>query len=349
MAFFSICVPQYNRTSFLVAACRVLETQTFRDFEVCISDDCSTDGRGEELRRYLDSSGLNVVYRGQELNRRYDGNLREAISLASGRFCLLMGNDDCLASPETLERLHNLLIGQPDVGVVITNFRNYSGDRVFRRVAHTGIVGAGPGVAANCFRNFSFVSGILLERQRAQAHLTSRWDGSEMYQMYLACRILAEGYQLLEIDEVMVRREIQLPGETVDSYAGRPVLNPCPLVERRVPLVEMGRLVSDAITIGPRAPERLYLWVFLQILAFPYGYWIFEYRRVQSWKYALGICLGMRPRNLVGPLQFRLPHRLAIDGAYAFVSLAGLVTPIRLFTALYSPMYILAKRLFQPR
>ena len=48
--YFSICIPQHNRTSFLIEALRTLDRQTFRDFEVCISDDASTDGREADLR-----------------------------------------------------------------------------------------------------------------------------------------------------------------------------------------------------------------------------------------------------------------------------------------------------------
>ena len=47
---FSICIPQYNRTSFLLEALKTLNEQDFKDFEVCISDDCSTDGRESENR-----------------------------------------------------------------------------------------------------------------------------------------------------------------------------------------------------------------------------------------------------------------------------------------------------------
>jgi len=36
---FSICIPQHNRTSFLIEACKSLQSQTFTDFEICISDD----------------------------------------------------------------------------------------------------------------------------------------------------------------------------------------------------------------------------------------------------------------------------------------------------------------------
>src|SRR6202011_5713969 len=82
-AFFSICIPQYNRTSFLIEALRTIKDQTFRDFEVCIADDRSTDGRSHEIVEYLQESGLSFAYQQNAENLRYDGNLRAAIGLAS--------------------------------------------------------------------------------------------------------------------------------------------------------------------------------------------------------------------------------------------------------------------------
>src|SRR5688500_1835906 len=103
--FFSICIPQHNRTSFLIQALRTLAAQTFRDFEVCISDDASTDGRESDLLGFLESSGLQHKYVRQEKNLRYDGNLRAAITMASGRYCFLLGNDDGLVSEESLQHV----------------------------------------------------------------------------------------------------------------------------------------------------------------------------------------------------------------------------------------------------
>ena len=89
LPFFSICIPQYNRTSFLIEACRRLKTQTFDDFEVCISDDRPTDGREEELKATSDRLGLRYSYYVEEKNPPYDANLLRAIELASGRYCIL--------------------------------------------------------------------------------------------------------------------------------------------------------------------------------------------------------------------------------------------------------------------
>jgi glycosyltransferase involved in cell wall biosynthesis len=344
--FFSICIPQYDRTSFLIEALRVLSLQTFKDFEVCISDDRSPDGRQSDVEQALRDFGLRYAYYRQPKNLRYDGNLRGAIELASGQYCILMGNDDCLADEDALERLSELARRAEDVGVIITNYRNPDGNSVTRRVSATRVIPGGPRIASRCFRNFSFVSGVVLRRDRAVAHATAKWDGAEMYQMYLGCRILSEGHDLVEADDVLVIQGIQIPGQTVDSYAAMPRLVPCPIQERPTPLVQMGRLVFDAIRpYATGHPARLASSIFLQILVFTYGFWIVEYRRVQSWRYAVGICLGMRPRNLLAATTLPWLRSLSLHLVYGGVTLAGLVMPIFLFDSIRPRLFALAKNI----
>ena len=343
--FFSICIPQYNRTSFLLETLRSLTSQTFKNFEVCISDDCSTDGREEELLQFLKGSGIPFVYHKQTRNVRYDANLRSSIALARGKFCFLLGNDDCLASSTTLEDLYNEINRFGSVGVVITNFENFVSGKEVRRVRQSLVTGSGPQVAASHFRNFSFVSGIILDTQEAQKHTTSKWDGSEMYQMFIGCRMITEGTSLLGLNKVVIRQGVHLPGQKVDSYASKPRLNPCPILERRLPLGELGRLVVDAITPAVSTAEKgpITRKIFLQILLFTYPFWIFEYRRVQSWKFALGVCLGMRPKNILSGLPLSFFSKIYLGGLYLGVTFLGLITPLRLFDILYPALYTFAK------
>ncbi|MDP9159521.1 MAG: glycosyltransferase [Acidobacteriota bacterium] len=346
--FFSVCIPQYNRTSFLIEALTALAGQTFKNFEVCISDDCSSDGRQTELEQALREFGMPYVFRRQPRNLRYDGNLRTAIGLASGTYCLLMGNDDRLAEPETLERLNSLIIKEENIGVVITNYLDQTTQEIYRRVRATRIVGFGPLIAERNFRNFSFVSGIILRRDRAVAHATTKWDGAEMYQMYVGSRIIAEGYALMEVEDVSVVQGIQIPGQTVDSYAAKPRLYPCPIQERKTPLTQMGRLVIDAIRpYSTKGVSALGVSIFFQIFAFPYAFWLLEYRRVQSWNYSFGICLGMRPRNVLANTSLHWPHSLFLRSFYLIVTFAGLIMPLRLFDFLRSRFYAFAKSAFR--
>jgi glycosyltransferase involved in cell wall biosynthesis len=347
--FVSVCVPQYNRTSFLVEACRSIAAQSFQDFEVCISDDCSTDGREQELLSYLEQSGLRYVWARQNKNRRYDGNLRSAIALARGEYCFLLGNDDAMATAETLARVAALLQTHRPT-LAICNYADYRSGEPYLRV-RDGDLGRGPEAAVELFRHVSFVSGVILRRAECHAESTDRWDGSEMYQMYLTCRLLAAGGNCLGIADIVTRKDIAIAGETVDSYARRPRLDPCPIEERKLNLVWIPRLVSGAIEpyVEPAALSRLNRRVAGQLLRFTYPFWLFEYRRIQSWKYSLGIALGMRPRNVLGGVPLSAIDSLRLRLLYAATTLAGLTIPRSWFERARTRLFAIAKSGAAPR
>jgi hypothetical protein len=344
---FSICIPQYNRTSFLIEVCRSLAAQDFSDFEVCISDDCSTDGRQTELLDFLEASPVSYVYYRQSRNLRYDGNLRASIGLSRGRFCFLLGNDDGLASSDTLANLNAAIQRFSPASVVITNYKEVSSGRVFRRVQSTESIPGGPATAIRVFRHFSFVSGILLEGAGARQLATEKWDGSEMYQMFLACRMIAAGGRLLTFDEICIHKDLQVPGERVDSYAARTRIQPCPVEERRLPMGMILPLVADAVSpfhSSDDERQRSAITVAAQLFLFTYAFWMVEFRRVQSWRYAAGVYLGLRPRNILKGIHLSLWHKLQVLLLYACTGLSGLTIPIRIFDALQSNFYAIAKR-----
>ncbi len=219
--FFSICIPQHNRTSFIVEAVRSIARQQFRDCEICVSDDCSNDGREQEIHAALEASGLPFTFQRRSVNGRYDKNLRSAMDLAKGEYLLLLANDDALKDETTLERMAELLRAHPAADVMLTNFEDFGSGVVTRRVDRTAIVGFGPRAAVAAFRKFSFVSGIVLRRRQAGLARTDAWDGTEMYQMYVGCRMIASGGGLLEADLSTIRKDISVPGEGVDSFAAK--------------------------------------------------------------------------------------------------------------------------------
>jgi hypothetical protein len=342
---FSICVPQYNRTSFLIEACRALIDQSFDSFELCIADDRSTDGRGDELISFLKSSGLDFTYARQTANRRYDGNLRGAMALARGKFTLLMGNDDRLAEPGTLEHMHRILNSSGPVHVAIANYAECESGRVFQRVPRTGILGSGPSAAAQAFRNFSFVSGVIFDTVAARRWSTDKWDGSEMYQMFIGCRMLAAGGNLLGISEVCVGKDIRIANESVDSYAAKrkEKADLSPVV---LPMAQIVPLVADAMQpfVTPRQLEAAVMKIWTRLLIFTYGFWLLELRRVHSWRYSASVYRGLSPVRVSRGIHLSAWNSLRIRLLYSVVGAAGLGTPVWLFRALEPALYRLAKR-----
>jgi hypothetical protein len=165
-----------------------------------------------------------------------------------------------------------------------------------------------------------------------------------MYQMFLFCRIVAEGAALAGIDQVTVRKDCRVPGEQVESYV-KPREYPCRIRERLIPLRQMGQLVTDAIAPfqSGATTRRLATQALIQILLFPYTFWVIEYRRVQSWRYALGICLGMRPSRIWPSCVLSRLQRSLVVGFYGMASIVGLCFPLAVFDRAYPWLYEVAK------
>lgn len=344
--FFSICIPQYNRTSFLIEALRSFQAQTCSDFEVCISDGGSTDGGLLLIEKFLKNSGLKYRISRSEKNLQYDLNLRKSIAISEGKFILLMGNDDALANSDVLKKLKDLLIRNEPVAVAITNYYELSSKQQFRRMQATQILGNGPDVVASTFRHYSFVSGIIMDGVAARNAATDRCDGSEMYQMYLGARLVAAGGNFLAIDDVCINKDIQIIDEVVDSYRTKSNFRKCKIMRRSLP---MGRILEtvafgiDCVTSGPARDKAIFS-VAKQLYQYTYPFWIFEFRRVQSFNYSLGVYLALAPSQIARQVNMRQFEYFKVWWLYVFVGVVGFCTPIWFFDRFKPLLYALAKR-----
>ncbi len=96
----SICVPTYNGGEPLRAAIASVLAQTWRDFELIVIDDGSTDATPEIVRSFADPR---VRYLRNERNLGPQGNWNRCLDEARGRYFKLLPHDDLL-HPQCLER-----------------------------------------------------------------------------------------------------------------------------------------------------------------------------------------------------------------------------------------------------
>jgi glycosyltransferase involved in cell wall biosynthesis len=95
----SICVPTYNRKKYLKETLDSIIAQTYKDYEIVVVDDGSTDGTEEMIKKFGDS----ITYHWQE-NGGDAAARNKLIQLARGEYISFIDSDDLLF-PDAIERL----------------------------------------------------------------------------------------------------------------------------------------------------------------------------------------------------------------------------------------------------
>jgi len=98
----SIAMATYNGEKYLRKQLDSIYNQTFKDFELVVCDDASTDSTVSILKEYHGQYGLKYYI--NEKNLGYIKNFEKAVSLCSGEYIALSDQDDIWV-PEKLEIL----------------------------------------------------------------------------------------------------------------------------------------------------------------------------------------------------------------------------------------------------
>jgi len=95
----SICIPTYNRKAYLKETLESVFSQTYKDYEVVVVDDGSSDGTEEMIK----TSGYNIRYHWQE-NGGDAAARNRLIELADGEYITFLDSDDLLM-PDAVDRM----------------------------------------------------------------------------------------------------------------------------------------------------------------------------------------------------------------------------------------------------
>lgn len=123
--FFSIVVPTYNRASDLQFALYCVLRQSFSDYEIVISDNCSTDNteniinklKNKKIRYFRNRKNIGMIL-----------NQKKAIEHAKGEYVFLHGDDDFLLYDNSLEEIYKQII-EHSPGYVRLNYASLAFDR----------------------------------------------------------------------------------------------------------------------------------------------------------------------------------------------------------------------------
>jgi glycosyltransferase involved in cell wall biosynthesis len=112
----SICVPAYNTARWVTRAVESALCQTYRNIEVVVVDDASTDGTLERVRELHDPR---IRLYSNSCNLGHSGNWNRSLSLARGRLIKFLCADDVLY-PDCVEAMVALFTAHPSIGLVFS-------------------------------------------------------------------------------------------------------------------------------------------------------------------------------------------------------------------------------------
>ena len=112
----SICIPTYNGEKYLQEALDSINQQTYKDFEVVVSDDASTDETLKIIENFKNNVGFPVYIYNHEPSG-IGVNWNNSIRHANGEYIKFLFQDDIL-EPTCLEKMQKVLDSNPKVGLV---------------------------------------------------------------------------------------------------------------------------------------------------------------------------------------------------------------------------------------
>jgi len=163
----SICLTTYNRAKVLPKTLNSLLAQTYGDFELIISDDCSPD-ETEELCREYARKDRRVKYYQNKTNLKMPGNLNAAIRRASGAYIANVHDGD-VYDADLIRKWKLALDAVPEAPFVFNGYRAVQRDGSLRTVVQfSENQVAGATLAEYFFRTFSScVWGTVMARASA--------------------------------------------------------------------------------------------------------------------------------------------------------------------------------------
>jgi glycosyltransferase involved in cell wall biosynthesis len=344
----SICIPQYNRIEYLIKSLDELQGQSYDDFEVVISDDCSLDDTKLKIEEYLKYSKYPITYFRFNENQGYDRNLRKSIELAVGDYCFVLGNDDTLSHIHVLRELKDFLVKNnfPDLG--FCNYQEYSNDKIVtRRALESRIIGKGPDIGIKNYSCFSFVAGLIFKKSIFDQYNTDIFDKSIYAQIALALHMICNGAILFSIDDSWVKKDITI-GNDEKSNSYRDFIN---RKYSRIKPADGGlksviNVLSKVLAQNKMLTYKRKNYIFSKILFSTYPFWILDYKRNKATPAAIGLYLGLMPHRIEQYTQLNIVQKVKFTFGFQIISLVAFLTPSVVFFSFKEQIYTWAKKVF---
>ena len=209
----TVCIPAYNRAHLLSPLLESIFNQDYGDFNILICEDKSPERIHIEsiVKVFSLKYPDRIQYHENKKNLGYDANIRELVRLATGEYCVFMGNDD-LMCPGALHAISNIINRELQCGVIVRSYATFDKDpstynQVYRYYPDEVIFPAGATAIIAGYRRSVVIPGMVIHRDSANELATGRYDGTLLYQLYLVGMILAKRSAVFTPQIIALRRD----------------------------------------------------------------------------------------------------------------------------------------------
>lgn len=198
----SIIMPSYNAEGFIAQSIESVLQQTYQNWELLITDDCSDDRTPEIVHSYCKKDPrIDFIIAPQ--HRGIANTRNQSIARARGRLVAFLDNDD-LWVPDKLEKQVRFML-ENDYAFVYSAYELMNEDgSPKRKTIHT----AGVIDYNKYLRNTIIGSGtILLDREKTGSLKMPENTTSD--DMALWCKILKDGHRAYPMEEILMKYRIR--------------------------------------------------------------------------------------------------------------------------------------------
>ncbi|NOZ80406.1 MAG: glycosyltransferase family 2 protein [DPANN group archaeon] len=212
----SICIPSYNRASFLRTALdsifAAIDDNSKDYVEICVSDNHSTDSTKQLLKRYQKKSPIPFHYKILKKNFGSDENFLSAVAMAQGEYAWLLSSDDALTKNSLQVLLPLLTSERPDIvigsrldcdrSLQVRGINYQSPDLSRPYVEYSDLAKT---LHHTC-RLMGYISVTIFKKAKWDANPPTRYARKSKYvHVYILLKILRKGGRLLHCNAAIVK------------------------------------------------------------------------------------------------------------------------------------------------
>jgi len=194
---FTVVIPTYNRGKLIIDTLETVLNQSYRNFEIIVVDNYSTDNTDEVLQPYVDKGLIRYIKHDKNYERAKSRNT--GMQNAKGDYLTLLDSDDFMYV-DCLKDAAEYALNHPDIKVFQNKYELVNDKR--EKIYSYGFPSLDNQYKALCSGNFMACIGGFLHKEvysKIQFDTTRELTGSEDYEYWF--RVFAK-YKVGRIDKV---------------------------------------------------------------------------------------------------------------------------------------------------